>query len=94
MMTAADKYHSTSFIKAANSRGLKDDNDRENPYFKSQYNDDRDLANFEKDQIFRHQVRAVNDNDDIDPSDSEVRLHSMDCIQFFSMKIEHHFGLQ
>ena len=36
------------------------------------HNDDRDLDSFEQDQIFRHQVRVVNEVQDIDPSDSDL----------------------
>ena len=71
-MTGSDKLFHKKMIKVTKSRGLQDDQLDENPYYKSQYNDDRNLENFENDQIFRHQIRAMNDNSDIDPSDTEL----------------------
>ena len=71
-MTGADKHFNKKVIKVTQSRNLKDDNDYEDPARKSQYNDDRDLSNFESEQTHRHQVRSMNAMDEIDPSDSEV----------------------
>ena len=72
VMTGSDKLFHKKMIKVSKSRGLNDETMNENPYFKSQYNDDRNLDNFENDQIFRHQIRAMNAPSDIDPSDSEL----------------------
>ena len=74
-MTGSDKLIHKKVLKISKSRGLADEPE-ENPYYKSQYNDDRNLDNFENDQIFRHQIRTINENSDIDPSDSEVCLHT------------------
>ena len=71
VMSGADKLFHKKVIKMSKARGIADEL-HENPYYKSPYNDDRNLNNFEDDQIFRHQVRAINDDNDIDPSDSEM----------------------
>ena len=71
-MTGTDKLFHKKFIKISKSRGLADDSNNNNKNEDTSYNDDRNLTNFENDQIFKHQIRSINDNSDIDPSDSEV----------------------
>ncbi len=73
-MSGADKHFNKSVVRAAASRNVRDENvlRDNNPYYKSQYNDDRDLSNFQREQTHFHQQRTVNAMTEIDPSDSEV----------------------
>ena len=75
VMEGADRLFHEKTIKISKSRGLADEPE-ENPYYKSPYNDDRSINNFEDDQIFQHQIRAIGKDSDIDPSDSELENDS------------------
>eukprot|EP01084_Bolivina_argentea_P280143 479027_1 len=87
VMTGSDKLFHKKVLKICKSRGLADDSINENPYYKSQYNDDRNLTNFENDQIFRHQVRSVNDNSVIElENDNDALDNINDNDEIFALR--------